>query len=395
MPPGLPHHGWMDKFPEMTKVREAYAADPVLRDRVDTSMGTEFSRAGTNFCWILAQHVIEPLVAASRSYLFDEIAFDRIYRDFETKFRAMHLHMIEFRAFNGFDSTEDPFLLPDGLILQRMTDSQLSVAIYNNAVPRLDGGAVNNAHVHRYDQWALMTTHEYPVIAGDHQIDTPRPALFPVLDEPAARLVTALRLVCGGSGIATRSMFAQADDEFPFVPSGTAILTAFTGADNDRPTILLSTAADTVRNVYTALGLPEVQADKSLQVAIRRLVFAGSRNLDNDRLVDLMTSAEALFLKRTNQNTTAKAAPVAQAAAALLASDPELGTDGTHLERFMKMAYRARNAEMHGDDQPYAPLHRLSGAPTSSLAHVVADAERIMRRAISAVLHQHAAWPIA
>lgn len=56
--------------------------------------------------------------------------------------------MIEFPAFNGIDSTEDPFLLPDGLILQRMTDRQVSLAIYHNAVPRLDGGAVNNAQVH-------------------------------------------------------------------------------------------------------------------------------------------------------------------------------------------------------------------------------------------------------
>jgi hypothetical protein len=274
-----------------------------------------------------------------------------------------------------------------------MTDTQLSAAINSNAVPRMDGGAVNNARVHRYDQWALMTAHEYPVVAGDHQGSTSQAPLLPVLDEPAARLVTGLRLVCGGSVVATRSMSAQADDEFPFVPSGTAILSAFTGADNDRPTILLPAAADAVRNTYSALGLPQVRADKSLQVAIRRLVFAGSRSLDGDRLVDLMTCAEALFIKRANHTSNAKGAPVAQAAAALVADDPELSTNGAHLKRFMLMAYRARNAEVHGDDQPYAPLHRLSGAPTTTLAHVVTDAEHIMRRAISTVLDEHAAQP--
>src|SRR5262249_6104357 len=74
-------------------------------------------------------------------------------------------------------------------------------------------------------------------------------------------------------------------------------------------TILLPAAVDAVRDTYMALATPAVLADKSLQVAIRRFVFAGSRSLDTDRLVDLMTCAEALFIKRANQTTTAKGAP--------------------------------------------------------------------------------------
>jgi hypothetical protein len=366
----------------------------VLRSRVDTMMGVEFSRTGTNFYWILAQHVIEPLVTTTRSYAFDARTFDRVYRDFEAKFRAEHLHMIEFRALNGFESAEDPFLLPDGLVLQRMSDSQVSTAIDVGAVPRMASGAgVNTAHVHRYDQWALMDAEEFPVTAGDLQIATPRPPAFPRLDEQATRLVTALRLVCGGSVVTTRSMYAQDDEEFPFVHPGTAALGAFTGADNNRPTILSPATADTLRRAYTALGSFSVLADRSLQVAIRRLVYAGSRSLDSDRLIDLMTSAEALFIKRANAKTKAKGAPVAQAAATLLAADPELNADAAKLEAFMAMAYKARNAEVHGEPQPYAPLHRLSGQPVTSLSLVVADAEHVMRRALMAVLEGQAAQP--
>lgn len=389
MPPDLPHYLFLDEFPEMTEVREAYTADPVLLERVDTMLGTAFSRSRTNFSWIIAQHVIEPLVNATRSYTFADPVFDGIYREFETRFRAKHLSMIEFRAFNGFESTEDRLWLPDGLVLQRMTDTQLSTAINSNAVPRMDGGAVNSARVHRYDQWALMTTHEFPVAAGDQQVATPQPLAFPMLDEPAERLVTALRLVCGGSVVATRSMYEQADTEFPFVSGGSAVLSAFNGADNDRPTILQSDAVDTVRGTYTVLGLPQVMADESLQVAIRRLVFAGSRNLDTDRLLDLMTCAEALFIKRANKDIDAKGAPVAQAAADLLATDPELNTDHTHVGRFMRMAYRARNAEVHGDVRPRPSLHQLSGEHTTSLTHVASDAERIMRRAILTTLREY------
>ncbi len=115
MPADLSIIRWLDGFPEMATVRDACAADPVLGSRVDTMMGTEFSRTGTNFYWILAKHVIEPVVSATRSYEFDETRFDEVYRRFEEKFRAEHLHMIELCPLNGFTSTEDPFLLPDGL----------------------------------------------------------------------------------------------------------------------------------------------------------------------------------------------------------------------------------------------------------------------------------------
>jgi hypothetical protein len=216
---------------------------------------------------------------------------------------------------------------------------------------------------------------------------------FPMLDEPATRLVTALRLVCGGSVVATRSLAAQADDEFPFVPSGTASLRAFSGADNDRPTVVQPENIEAVRTAYQTLDLPQVRADKSLQVAIRRLIFAGSRSLVSDQIIDLMTCAEALFLKRSGKKTNAKGEPVATQAAALLGADPELSTDADRLHAFMMMVYQARTAEIHGDGEPYAPLHRLTGEQTTSLAQVVADAEHIMRRAIRKFLDELTAPP--
>jgi hypothetical protein len=48
----------------------------------------------------------------------------------------------------------------------------------------------------------------------------------------------------------------------------------------------MTDALDQFRAAYTALGAPHVEADRSLQVAIRRLVLAGSRNTDSDRLIE-------------------------------------------------------------------------------------------------------------
>lgn len=67
-----------------------------------------------------------------------------------------------------------------------------------------------------------MTARAYPVADGG-PIAAPQPPAFPTLYEPANSLITALRIVCGGSVVATRSMFAQADDEFPIVQGVSAI----------------------------------------------------------------------------------------------------------------------------------------------------------------------------
>jgi hypothetical protein len=46
------------------------------------------------------------------------------------------------------------------------------------------------------------------------------------------------------------------------------------------------------------------------------------------------------------------------------AGDPQPQAGADELQTLMKTMYEARNAEVHGDDQPYAPLYLLSGATT-------------------------------
>jgi hypothetical protein len=113
------------------------------------------------------------------------------------------------------------------------------------------------------------------------------------LDEPAERMLAALRLICGGSVVTTRSIHAQADCEFQFLHSGSALLTGFAGADKDRPTILSTDAIEQFRATYTALAQSVVIADRSLQVAVRRLIHCGARSVDGtDTQIELKIECE-------------------------------------------------------------------------------------------------------
>jgi Apea-like HEPN len=389
MPPYVPIVGWLDSFPEMVDVRALYFADPVLGPRVDALLGTITSRAARNFDWLFIQQVIEPMVLITGSYEFVQDVFRKPYARFESGFGADTITMVEFLPLNGLEAALARMELPDGLVLQPMTDGQMDAAISALAVPRVSANNVNGAQVSRFDQWALTSARTVEVVAGTVAVVPSDAEPFPTLAEPAERLIRALHIVCGGSAVTTRPMYAQADNEFPIVVGTRAMLTEFGTADASRPTRLLPDDVSAVCATYLGLGLLAVEQDRSLQVAIRRLVIAGTRNDDVDRLIDLMTAAEALFVKRANLPQGAKASPIAVGASQMLGHDAKLASTPTDLHDFMRELYRARNAEIHGDGMPHTGLRLLTGIPTDSLALAVADGQRVIRRAVELLLLEH------
>jgi hypothetical protein len=60
----------------MPTVRGAIDADPVLRLRDDTTVGTEFPLRQQPLDALLLRYVLDPVIVAGRAYAFDETAFD-------------------------------------------------------------------------------------------------------------------------------------------------------------------------------------------------------------------------------------------------------------------------------------------------------------------------------
>jgi hypothetical protein len=390
MPERVSTVDWLDTFPEMAMVRQVVEADPIIGSRVDTVVGTEFSKNHRRLDWLLVEHLLEPIVLASRTFEFDDITFDLYYSRLEDGLLAAEIRMVEFLPLNAFVSGLQKIPLVDGLVLCPMTDQQISDAIRVQGVPGEFGSGPNSFEVSWLNQWALVTERSFPVHSGKQaQPDQPAAAPFPTLLEPAARLVQALRVVCGGSVIATRPIYAQHDQDFPADLGATAALPPVGLADLDRPTRLLdSQQAEDVREVFQMLSEPAVEGNRAMQTALRRLVASGSRNLAQDRLVDLMTCAEALFIRRVGINSNEKGRLIAEGARDLLAADPMMVSDAEMILAFMRRAYRLRNAEIHGGDPTEQSLTLLDGSVTGSLAAVVEDIERVMRRAIHLVLRE-------
>lgn len=322
MPERVTIVGWLNTFTEMTAVRDAIDADPDLGTRLDTMVGTEFSLNQRPLDWLLVEHLLEPMIITSRSYFFDEAVFDQHFDRLDAGLRADIIRFVEFIPLNGFTSSTADIALADGVTLRPMTDRQISRAIQVLAVPAEFSGGPNSVQVSRFHQWAVTREQAYPVRSYKQgmPVQTHGPD-FPRLEEPAQRLVTALRIVCAGSVVATRPIHAQHDDDFPPTVNGSAVLPTVVAADITRPTqVLTGEQAEAVREVYEMLGNPVVEEDRSLQVALRRFVFAGSKAQPEDRLIDLIICCEALFLKRHGIEGKQKGAPAATNAGRLLVS---------------------------------------------------------------------------
>lgn len=376
---------FLDTFAEMGAVRAVVAADQVLRERVDCLVGVEFALSLRQLGWTLVKHVLEPMVAASRSYRFDQDAFDAEYSRLEDGLLATWARLVEVVPLNAFTPTAgiEAVTLPDGLVLQAMSDRQVSAAIGYLAVPIAFAGGPNSVTVSRFHQWALTRCTSYPVCST---MDVPAQPTAPesgVLVEPASRLVTALRLVCGGSVTATRAIRCPPDDDFSQGLGPTALLSALPTFDEERPTILGREQVEAVREVYGLLAHPAVRENRGLQTALRRLVLAGADRVPTDRLIDLIVCAEVLFIKLPGLPADRrKQDKVVAGATALLADDPVLQAPPERLEALLRLGYRIRNDEMHGDDPSRQELRTLTGQPTDDLSAVVDDIERVLRRAL-------------
>ena len=388
MPERVTMVNWLDTFAEMVAVREAIDVDPILSTRVDTMVGTEFSLQQRRLDWLLVEHLLEPMIVTTRTYEFDEAVFDEHYSRLEAGLLTDIVRLVEFIPLNGFVSSMAEIALPDGVVLLPMTDRQMSRAIQVLAVPAEFSGGPNSVQVSRFHQWAVTKEQSYPVRSYKLGMpEHPQAPSFPSLEEPVQRLVTALRVVCGGSVVATRPIHMQHDDDFPRDVEGSAALPAVGLADVNRPTLLLTEDhVSTVRSVYEMLAAPAVAQDRSLQVALRRFVFAGSKALPEDRLIDLSICSEALFIHRNKTKTMQKANTVAVSGGQLLADDPVLGAERENVERFLKEAYFLRNAEIHGDHLVPKAMTLLSGEKTNDLVRFVADLARLLGRAIQLVL---------
>jgi hypothetical protein len=386
-PPGLFGDRWWDGLPEMEGFRNALASHSELSSRVDELIGFPFGLRRRQLISMLTVELLTPLVEGPRTYTFDRARFDAAYARVEAGLLAETVRLVQAVPLLGFDMAFQPDVrVSDELVIRLMTEAELTAAV-QAGMPIQASTSTTGRTVSRLHQRALIKVSDHPVQVGSPAGPVAVPAS---IEDDAHRLQIALRLVCGGSITTGRPFQMQHPDDFDAHPGHSATLCNLDLPDENRVTILGTIEQVTqVQEIMTLLASHATAADRPLQMALRRLVSAGSRGLAEDRLVDLMVAAEALFIHGAGLGKTRDKKPfLADGAATLLADDAALGASASAITQFMKDAYKRRNHEVHADPHPPDTARLLDGTLALSLGAIVEDLERLMRRAVVLMIRQ-------
>lgn len=373
---------WWRSLPEYQALRAVVEDHDVLRTRLDTLVGFPSTLVHRQLDAVVVQYLLTPVVEAIRAYRFDRDTFEAAYAAVEAGLLTETVRLVEYVPLLGFDIS--PSLacasLPDGLTIRPMSDVELSEAVRVMGVPIGQFSSTNSFILSRFHQNALVLERDFPVHSGSDQ--HPDAAMRSPFDDAARRMLTTLRVVCGGSVTYGRPMRLQNQEDFDAHRYASAILTEVQHPAEERPTLLVDGAkVEELHEVYALLSEPRILGMRFLQNALRRLVTAGSRVLAEDRLIDLCITAESLFIHHSGlPQTRNKQDHLVAGAKMLLTGDPELDTEDRHIEQLIRDAYRRRNTEVHGDVAATELLCLLDGSTTHDLRALVADLERLLRR---------------
>jgi hypothetical protein len=377
---------WWRELPAEAALQAALRAHPEVLKRLDNQVGFPFSTRSRDVRTILILQFLSPQVLDKDTYDFHPELFDNCYNRLEAGLLQQQVHMIEIVPLLGLTAALEPLELHDGLSIRPLTDLELSAGIQVLGIPVEAGAGTTNLTVSYLNQHALVRTHTYPIHYGP-LAEPVVPLALPSFAEPANRLVTALRLVCGGTVTLGRPIQLQDPQDFDAHPGYSASNTPVDIPDLTSPTVIQDAGQlRAVTAVSAVLALPAVTGDRPLMMALRRLHAAANRAAPEDKLIDLLIAAEALFITRNGLNAHgSKSDKLAAGAVALLSGAPALAATDANIEQHIVSAYRYRNHLMHADTAAPA-IRLLSGAATSDLAALTADLHRLMRHALLTTL---------
>jgi hypothetical protein len=312
----------------------------VIKDRIDTQIGTAFSSSQVDAETIPEQLMwgmppgADRLTTGSFDAAFNELCRFLI-RDHEEYLVIAPLVNVEL---------EDRIGLREGLELDHMTDDEVAACLATHVLTPF--GSPGSAWVH--SRQALRIRDSVPIKVGDEfEIEMGLPD--DAYRRWGAEIEDALHLMrlfkdgqvwARGAACFARNIGAYAQ-AYITLPLAHSTANASTGAYQ-----LSATDSPSLCALWDAAHSPRTLRSKPLQTALRRFGFAGERIRAEDQLIDLVIAAEAVFLTDEQQESANKLALRSALFLRGVAGTP------TEIFRTMKRAYLARSKVAHGGAVP-------------------------------------------
>jgi hypothetical protein len=309
---------------------EALRRHPVLRDRVDTAVGTGFSSSHVDAAYIPEQLMWSMPAGELPTDSFDQ-AFDRLV---QTLTREGEDYLVIAPLVNL--NLESRITFTDRIDVDLMTAEEAAACLSARVIRSL--GSTDTAWVHTRE--AIRIRDSFPISAGDEIEVGTQP-----LEDATRRWSIEIEEVLHGLRLYKEGQ-VWVEGAVGFTPGsqsymGLAIPHSSVNARSGTYELSADDAAP-VRALWDASHSDRALGSRPLQTALRRFGFAGERTRAEDQLIDLVIAAEAVFLTDEKQESAHK---LAERSALFLG-----GLVGTTeaVFRTMKRAYNARSTVAHG-----------------------------------------------
>lgn len=381
----------LQALPAYQRTLQALKDNAVIGPQVGAMVGTVLgsSRLAEDE---LIEGILQEVALRGGAIGFDEDSFRSAYAHIEGALYADHLQFKMVAPIFQAQFARLPLALGDGLEINEMSLPELNAVVSAGLMARVVRPDSEKDVFHHRE--AVMYLYRLPKrvtpatdIADDDDDDRDDHAevmrLFEMTETVVDEVMRALRLVHHGAysipGAIHLPLTWFDEDQEPradFLQTGSRHY-LMTAAFSDG-------ACDQVESIYRALNEPRVRKHRGVIQAVSRFSFALDKHRAEDRILDMMIAAEALFL-----SDAGGAADRGELKYRLsLRAAVLLGTNGREREqifKFMKLAYDARSAIAHGGSP--GPLRDPDGNQID-LELFTKYLDRYLRRAIKKAIQE-------
>jgi Apea-like HEPN len=365
-------------LPEYELLVTVLRADPLIAPQIDSLVGT-LGWAGRLELDHLTDTVIVACLLRSPSDTEDQRTFETYYTELEARLYADEFHHEELFFLAGFTSEVLPLRLRQGVEIVEVTPEQARMALRIGLFPSME--VAGHTVVHVAPSCAIRQMWSLPKRIGEQERSAAameaHMAASAQRQETGERAIIAVRLFQEGAVTPVAAVSRVIDPPpgagggYEFVPIARPVF-----LPSDSYQLTAAQAPEFVRFWQWLDGVGDPVA-----LAARRFSDAKDRRRAEDRILDLVIGAEALFGAGETQEVSYK---VRLRAAAFLGDD---AMSRRRIFQEFKKAYEARSMIAHGGKPTKEQKHQLDRLP---------GLIEVMERHIRAAIHKAAGlslWP--
>ncbi len=338
----------LKQLPEWLRLVQTANETPDIAKHLNKLVGSASSKRTMQLDQIAHAFLRKPEVTAAGTQVeLKPDSFAKDYTEFESFIAEDKYTAITVWPINGL-RVEKPLRINEHVLIRPLTDEEISDCISSGIIN------VNQSYGLISDRESQYCGLEYASkqqkLIGDVESSLDE---FNKQEQEKAQLLQDVQIVAALLGI-TNMRFGGRAEESQGWPSGFHMYTTGSVSTTSHVarfnlTVIDQKQAKAFKRTWNLMFAGERPKDQSLYLATRRLAFAEDRIQEDDRLLDLMISAEALYLSDTGSPQDKGELKFRLALRAASWADPsKISMTKTEVYKLMKNAYDARSSIAHG-----------------------------------------------